>query len=422
MSTHQESKTIVLHSVRHWLTPTKTWIYEQLRWLPPRIEAHVSCETTENLEQFPFSRLHVLQTASSLERSLDRVARKVHIASLRATARLCRQLSANVFHSHFGQEAWRERPMALVAGLPQVVTFYGHDVTRVPQDSPVWRHRYRELFSTVALVLCEGPHMREELLRLGAPPARVRVQHLGANLQQLPFRPRAWMQGAPVRILMAAGFREKKGLPFALRAVAEVARSRPELDLRVTIVGDAGSDAASQREKASILEAVGQLPLGKVSLLGFRPHLELLELAQHHDLFMSPSVRAADGDTEGGAPVALIELAATGLPVISTTHCDIPNVLRGKAAALLAPERDVGALAERLRWLLDHTEETLEISHFVRAEIEQRFDAQRQAQRLADIYVEVSRQQRRPRAALFALGAGEAAVQRLRRRFASAPS
>jgi colanic acid/amylovoran biosynthesis glycosyltransferase len=415
-------KTVVLHSVRQWLTPTKTWIYEQLRWLPPHIEAHVSCESTEHLDQFPFARLHVLERATTVERSLDRLGRKARVPSLRATTRLCRQLSASVFHSHFGQEAWRERQMAKVAGLPQVATFYGYDVTRVPQESAEWRRRYLELFATVALVLCEGPHMREELLRLGAPAAKVRVQHLGANLEQLPFTPHTWTRGTPVRILMAASFREKKGLPFALRAVAEVARTRPELDLRVTIVGDAGSDLASQHEKALILEAVGQLPPGKVDLLGFRAHADLIALAERHDIFMSPSVRAADGDTEGGAPVALIELAATGLPVISTTHCDIPNVLRGKAAALLAPERDVGALAERLRWVLDHTQDTLEISHFVRGEIEERFDAQRQAVRLAQIYVELSRLQRRPHAGLLAFGAAEAVAQRLRKRFHSPPS
>lgn len=422
MNPSAETKTVVLHSVRHWLTPTKTWIYEQLRWLPARIEAHVSCEDTEHLGQFPFARLHVLATASPVARSLDRLGRKAHVASLRATARLCRRLSASVFHSHFGQEAWRERQMALAAGVPQVVTFYGHDVTRVPQDSAEWRRRYRELFATVALVLCEGPHMREELLRLGAPAAKVRVQHLGANLEQLHFMPHSWTRGAPVRILMAAGFREKKGLPFALRAVAEVARSRPDLDLRVTIVGDAGADSASQHEKRLIVDAAAQLPEGKVEFLGFRPHAELLALAVRHDVFMSPSVRAADGDTEGGAPVALIELAATGLPVISTTHCDIPNVLRGKASALLAPERDVGALAERLRWLLDHSQETLEISHFVRGEIEERFDAQRQAQRLADIYVELSQLQRRPRAGFLAVGVAETVAQRLRSRFQSPPT
>jgi colanic acid/amylovoran biosynthesis glycosyltransferase len=312
--------------------------------------------------------------------------------------------------------------MARAAGLPQVVTFYGHDVTRVPQDSPLWQQRYRELFASVALVLCEGPHMREELLRLGAAPEQVRVQHLGANLDQLRYTPHAWNRGAPVRILMAAGFREKKGLPYALRAVAQVARTRPELDLRVTLVGDAGADAASQREKALILEAVGQLPSGKVELLGFRPHAELLALAQCHDVFMSPSVRAADGDTEGGAPVALIELAATGLPVISTTHCDIPNVLRGRAAALLAPERDVDALAERLCWLVDHPLEVSQITAFVRTELEERFDSRRQAERLADIYLELSRLQQSPDVGLFALAKAEAAAQRLRRRFQMPPS
>ena len=69
-------RTVVLHSVREWLQPTKTWIYEQLRWLPPQIEAHVACERTENLEQFPFPQLHVLSQTSRVERAMDRAGRR----------------------------------------------------------------------------------------------------------------------------------------------------------------------------------------------------------------------------------------------------------------------------------------------------------------------------------------------------------
>ena len=65
---------------------------------------------------------------------------------------------------------------------------------------------------------------------------------------------------------------------------------------------------------------------------------------------------ASDGDTEGGAPVTLIELSATGMPIVSTTHCDIPNVVRDGKSGLLAPERDVDGLAERLRWMIENSE------------------------------------------------------------------
>jgi colanic acid/amylovoran biosynthesis glycosyltransferase len=403
-------RTVVLHSVRQWLQPTKTWIYEQLRWLPPEIEAHVACETLENAEQFPFERLHVLAGASRLEQSLDRVGRRAHLGALRSAAALAVRLSAGALHSHFGPEAWREIPIARAAGLPQVVTFYGYDVTRVPIASAEWRRRYRELFESAALVLCEGPHMRDELLRLGADPDRTRVQHLGVDIARFEFSDHDRRAGGPLRLLLAAAFREKKGLPDALRAIHAAQQARPQIELRVTVVGDAVDDPASRAEKQRIVDAAALLGTERVTFLGFQPYARLVHLAREHDVFVSPSVRAADGDTEGGAPVTLIELAATGLPVISTTHCDIPNVLSGSAGTLLAAEHDVAGLAERLLWAIDHPEECREIARAVRAHIERQFDARKQAVQLAQLYRELARRGSRPGLAVRARTRAETAA------------
>lgn len=388
----------VLHSARIWLQRTKTWIFQQVKALPADVEAHVVCDSTENLAQFPHARLHVLSARSAAERQLERWARRLGVSELRFAARLATQLRAEVLHSHFGPEAWRERGVASAAGLGQVVTFYGYDVTRTPASSPEWRRRYLQLFDSAALVLCEGPHMRAELLALGADPRRTRVQHLGIDLERFRFVQRTRGAAEPLRILLAASFNEKKGLDFALRGVIEAVRRRPALAFSVSVVGDASDEPESQRRKRELQELAGNLGSERVSFLGFRPHAELLSLATEHDVFMSPSVKAADGDTEGGAPVTLIELAATGLPVISTTHCDIPNVLRGPAARLLAPERDAAGLAERLLWLVDHREQWAEITGFVRKEIEERFDAAEQGRRLGELYHEVAAEVRaRPR-------------------------
>ncbi len=397
---------VVLHSVRTWLERTKTWIHSQVRALPPEIEAHLVCDATENLAQFPYpeARLHVLAQRPPLERRLEHWARRSRLAEFRYATRIAVKLSASVMHSHFGPEAWRERGVARAAGMRQVVTFYGYDVTRVPASSATWRQRYVELFEAASLVLCEGPHMRRELIALGADPARTRVQHLGIDLARSPFVLREWSSSRPLRVLLAATFNEKKGLSYALQGIAEALRRRSGLDVRVSIVGDASAESESQRERERLHQLAAELGSERVNFMGFRPHAELFELAAQHDVFMSPSVRAADGDTEGGAPVTLIELAATGLPVVSTTHCDIPNVLRGPAARLLAAERDHEGLAERLLWLVDHPREWAAITSHVRTELEERFDAARQGHALASLYREVAAAPR-PQASLLVRGA-----------------
>ena len=62
------------------------------------------------------------------------------------------------------------------------------------------------------------------------------------------------------------------------------------------------------------------------------------------------------GDTEGGAPVGVIEASATGMPVVASFHADIPEVVRHGESGWLAPERDVEALAAHLVGLIEHPE------------------------------------------------------------------
>jgi hypothetical protein len=57
---------------------------------------------------------------------------------------------------------------------------------------------------------------------------------------------------------------------------------------------------------------------------------------------------AADGDTEGGAPVILSEAMAHGVPCVATRHADIPHVVQHERTGLLVPERDWRGAADAL--------------------------------------------------------------------------
>lgn len=71
------------------------------------------------------------------------------------------------------------------------------------------------------------------------------------------------------------------------------------------------------------------------------------------DLFLAPSVTSQDGDTEG-IPVAIMEAMARGLPVLSTRHAGIPELVEDGKSGFLVPERDPDALAKKLAYLVQH--------------------------------------------------------------------
>ena len=93
-----------------------------------------------------------------------------------------------------------------------------------------------------------------------------------------------------------------------------------------------------------------------------------------------------DGATEAGAPVAILEAQATGLPVISSYHADIPGVVVDGKSALLAPERDVEILAKHLEYLVGHPDVWGAMGRAGREYMEQEYDVMVQVGKLEKIY------------------------------------
>ncbi|HEX5435624.1 MAG TPA: glycosyltransferase [Gemmatimonadaceae bacterium] len=386
----QETEMLVaVEAVPTWLAQTEVWLHDQLRHLPPSVDVHVICETVAHLEQFPIAHLHALAAEPMWRVVMDKGLRKLGLRrQLGFVAHELRRLRPAVLHSHYGPVGWRNARLAQRAGARHVVTFYGYDVNQLPSTNPRWRSRYAELFQLADVVLCEGPHMRECIMRLGCPDEKVRVHRLGIALEELAFRPRRWMPGEPLRVLLAGSFREKKGLPYALDALGQF---QCEVPVEVTLIGDATDAPRDQAEKQRILEAITRSGLkDRVRRLGYQPHATLLEEAYRHHVFLSPSIVAADGDTEGGAPVTIIEMAATGMPVVSTTHCDIPQIIRDGETGYLAAERDVAGLVASLRKLTDEPESWTPLVKRARTHIEAGFSAVRQGRELARLYDELA--------------------------------
>ncbi len=379
----------VVHSSRSWLPQTQVWVYNQIRRLPGDIKCSVVCEATENLDQFDIEPIYCFADAGFIRRIWDRALRKARIREhLGYQVVAARKSKADIIHSHFGQVGWADIAVARKTGARHVTTFYGWDVNFLPKSDPRWFNRYKKLFDSVDIVLCEGPFMASCIARLGCPEEKLRVQHLGVNVDEIEYSPRRWDGSGPLRILLAAAFREKKGLPYAIEAIGKI---RNEIPVEVTIIGDAAGGERARIEKQKILDAIERNNLRPfVRMLGYQPYSVFVEEARKHHIFLSPSVTAQDGDTEGGAPVSLIDMAASGMLIISTRHCDIPEVIKHNETGLLAEERDVNGLVEHIRWAADNPDKWAGFQLAGRRRMEQEFNARVQGEKLADIYRELA--------------------------------
>jgi colanic acid/amylovoran biosynthesis glycosyltransferase len=388
----------IAHYTRRWLPQTQTWLYNQVRFLPDELDVHVLCERTDHLDQFPVQNLHCFANDAPVRHYWDVGLRFLGVRShYPYTIEQVQRCGADLFHTHFGDYSWQNLEVSRQTGVPQIVTFYGNDVTSYPQQDPRWRDRYQTLFEHAAGILCEGPHMAQTVVDLGCPPAKVHVHHLGVPVDEIAFRPRRKDSHDPLRVLIAASFREKKGIPYAIEALGRLKKKRP---VEVTIIGGVAqvpllgglskNVSGSENEKERILSAIDDWNLGdSVRLLDYQPHHVLMQEAYNHHVFLQPSVTAENGDGEGGAPVTLIEMSASGMPIVSTRHCDIPSVVKHEESGLLAPERDPGTLAEHLHTLASNPDRWTEMGEAGRAHVEAEYNASVQGSRLASLYQQI---------------------------------
>ena len=283
-----------------------------------------------------------------------------------------------ILHCHFGPNgvigAYLKK-MKLCDRL--VVTFHGYDVSRVLRRSRR-KHRYDEIFKHADLILPVSNHWREELIKLGAPDDRIQVHRMGINTEYFTFRQRSTHNG-PIRIATTARFTEKKGLDYAVKAIARVAEKYPDTRLHYDMIGDGPT-----RPKIEAL--IAEHGLGdRITLHGAIRLEEVRVLLEKADVFMLPSVTASDGDKEG-VPVSLMEAMAIGMPVLSTWHSGIPELVEDGLSGYLVPERDIDTLAERINHLSENRDLWTEMGRAGREKVEREYNLDRQHDRLVELY------------------------------------
>jgi colanic acid/amylovoran biosynthesis glycosyltransferase len=285
--------------------------------------------------------------------------------------------SWDVLHCHYGmlgQLGARLREMGASVG-PVVTSFHGFDMTSyVREHGP---DVYSELFERGDLFLPVSEHWKERLIEMGCPENRIRVHRMGVDCEKLEYRARPLKPGQPVRLVSVARLVEKKGIEYGIRAVAALIGEG--MDLVYTVVGDG--------ELRGDLEALaGRLdPSGSIRFTGWKSRSEVLDVLRGSHMLLAPSVTAANGDQEG-IPVVLMEAMAMGLPVVSTTHSGIPELVEDGESGLLAAERDVEALERAVRKLAGDPSSWAEMGAAGRKRVGEDYNLSKQLERLEGLY------------------------------------
>lgn len=385
----------VAHFRRAFFMPTETFLYNYLTSFRKTLPICFS-QISVNNDRFPYTNPVIeLYKWNKLSKYFQ-ITRHFFLKSfsnryprlkydIRMTFKKLKEYDIKVLHAHFGYTGFDVLPVKRKSCLPLITTFYGQDVSEMA-NSKKWQRAYSQLFNEGDLFLVEGPHMLQRLIDIGCPVEKCKIQPIAINLNKYTFRLRQPKRKKDrIKVLFCGTFGEKKGLLFALDAIGRAYEKFNNIEFR--IIGDG-------LLRPQVVNKIDQFKMqGYTKLLGFLPHDIMINEMDSADIFIHPSVTAESGDSEGGAPTTILEAQACGLPILSTTHADIPNVVVPEKSALLSPERDTDSLEKNLITLLNEQERWAEMGQLGRQFIEKYHDITKEVKGLERLYFKLSNHQ-----------------------------
>ena len=268
-----------------------------------------------------------------------------------------------------------------LTGLRYSVTAHAHDIQL---SNPMMADKLGEAAFTVTI----SDHNRRVLLERVGPSFADRLHVVRCGVDTAGFRPsdrdRTLGEGRPFTVVSVASFLAYKGHVVLLDALAQVVAR--------TVDGGGGRDSLRLRligdgELRPVIEArIAQLGLEPVvELLGWRGADEVRNMVGAADAFVLASIVTAEGQTEG-IPVALMEAMALGIPVIATQVSGVPELVIDGETGILVPHSDPAALARAVNAVIADPVAAAARAVAGRARVERMFDAERNTDRLAELF------------------------------------
>jgi glycosyltransferase involved in cell wall biosynthesis len=220
------------------------------------------------------------------------------------------------------------------AGIPLIAHFHGLDCSR-HDVLKAYKDRYQRLFEYASAVVAVSHTMEKQLRSLGCPQNKLVYAPCTPDKDFFNLQPSL----ENLQFIFVGRFVDKKAPYIILYAFKKVTERFASAKL---IMGGDGPLLETCINLAKLWKIDNNVYFpGRITSIQYRHYLsESRAYVQH-------SIVARNGDSEG-TPVSVMEASAAGLPVISTYHAGIPDVIINGETGLLCNEKDGDMMAENM--------------------------------------------------------------------------
>ncbi len=223
--------------------------------------------------------------------------------------------------------------------IPLIPIFHGYDASiRTLLEEK--KNLYQELFTYAIQIVCVSTTIKSKLISLGCNPLKITVTPCAPEDTFYNITP-----SFQKPIFVGIGrFVDKKAPYYTILAFQKVLSEFP--NARLIIAGDGPLYPTCKN-------IVKHLKLDtNIELLGTVTPDKIMNLFSKSLAFVQHSIIAENGDSEG-SPVAILEASLSGLPIISTYHSGIPDIVDDNKTGFLVREHDVNDMASKMKILLN---------------------------------------------------------------------
>jgi glycosyltransferase involved in cell wall biosynthesis len=199
-----------------------------------------------------------------------------------------------------------------------------------------------------------------------------RAAYIANGVEERFFSPRDYRQDGRMRLLYAGTWLDQRGIFYLRDALWELTAKIPDLTMTF-----AGCGVPEQE----ITGFFGPELAGKVLVRPVVAADRMQELYAEHDVLLFPSLME-------GLPSVLLEAMATGMPVITTETCGMPDVVEHEHNGMLIAPADAKAIGNAVIRLAESAELRERLGRTAR-ETMRRYTWERSASQLEALYFRV---------------------------------
>jgi len=252
----------------------------------------------------------------------------------------------DIIYCHFGLSGKIGLVLKEVGVEGKLITsFHGYDLSAYIRING--ENTYDNLFKKGDLFLPISNYWEKKLIKLGCNKDKILVHRMGINVDKFIYHEKILKQGETIKLVTVGRLVEKKGHIYAIEALSKIIKKHNNINY--FIAGDGPL-------KDELIALCKRLNIEKyIKFLGSLRQDQVIKLFKESHIFILTSSIAKNGDQEG-IPVVLMEAQAVGLPVVSTYHSGIPELVLDGISGFVVPEKDSNIIAEKIKYLIEHPE------------------------------------------------------------------